>query len=79
MPEEHKKIELTLGTKVEKPPEGQEVQKGQKTEVEGEVSGKYSFVNYVVCPYCYATNKILEETTVVQYYQCWNCGYSFTK
>lgn len=73
MPEERKKIEVTLGAKGEKPSAGQDVKKGQKPETEGEVGGRYLRANWVNCPFCYSNNLTMEETTIKLAVECWNC------
>ena len=71
MPEEKHKIQVGVGEKGEKPSSG-EVKKGQKPQ-EPEVGGRYRQVTWVTCPYCYAANHIIEETTERLPFECWNC------
>jgi len=63
MSEEREKIEVGLG-QIGEAPAGADIIDGVKPEEvkEDEVGGRYRRWNWVVCPRCYANNRILEET-----------------
>jgi hypothetical protein len=50
--------------------------KGQKPQPQ-DVEGQYAYTDWYVCPYCYANNHIIVESTRWQYYTCWNCYGTF--
>ena len=43
-----------------------------------EVGGRSPIYEYVSCPRCGAINYILADTSVWEYFRCWNDGYIFT-
>jgi hypothetical protein len=74
MSDERQKVEVGLGEKCDAP--DAEVVDTVKPE-DDEVGGRYRRYNNVICPYCYASCRIIEETTQRMSFRCWNCGYSF--
>jgi hypothetical protein len=77
MAEQKNKVEIGMGSKGEKPAAGQEVKKTKEPKPEGEVGGRYARENWVICPYCYHNNHIIEETAMRLPYQCWYCSSVF--
>ena len=75
MSEEKKKVEIGYGEKGSAP-EDAEIIDLVKPE-EDEVGGRYRRINDVVCPYCYAVNRIVEETDYRMWFRCWNCSGTF--
>lgn len=75
MSEERKKTEVGYGEKGEAPSDA-EIIDLIKPEVD-EVGGRYRQVADVVCPYCYAVNRIVEETTQRMWFRCWSCSGTF--
>lgn len=75
MSDERRKEEVGLGEKGEAPADA-EIIDAVKPE-EDEVGGRYRRVNNVICPYCYCSNRIIEETNYRMWFRCWNCGGSF--
>lgn len=75
MSDERQKIEVGLGEKCE-PQADAEVIDTVKPE-DDEVGGRYRRYNNVICPYCYASCRIIEETNYRLRHRCWNCGSTF--
>ncbi len=76
MSEERKKTEVGIGEKGAAPADAEIIDLIKPEE--DEVGGRgYNRVTDVICPYCCAVNRIVENTDYRQWYRCWNCCDTF--
>ncbi len=75
MSDEKEKIEVGIGVKGEAPADAEITDLTQPED--DEVGGRYRRANNVICPYCSAVNRIIEETNYRMWFRCWNCAGTF--